>query len=137
MVQSPGNGSWFLELSFALFALRLFASALRLAWATLATLRRPILYTILHASCQCNHSSLGLIALFSVARDPLLYLFFRPACLFGSTVFLTLRVAYLNLELVVQRALSVMMTSLAFVHFMCVTPIHAFVALHVLFAPIV
>ena len=30
-----------------------------------------------------------------------------------------------------------MMTSLAFVHFMCVTPINAFVAIHVLSAPIV
>ena len=30
-----------------------------------------------------------------------------------------------------------MMTTLVFVQFMCVTPIHAFVALHFLFAPIV
>jgi len=79
LVQSPGNGGWVLELFFALCALRLFASALRLAWDTLATLRFLILYAILHAPCQFNHSPFGLTALFSVARDPLFYLFLRDA----------------------------------------------------------
>ena len=111
------------------FALRLFALALRLAFETLATLCYWLLCAILHASCQCNHFSLGPIALFSVAMDPHLYLLLRPAsCFFGPTVFLTEGC---------QRAPSFMVASLAFVHFMCVTPIHAFVALHALIAPIV
>ena len=93
---------WTLIVSLRLlkYALRFLGSALRLAWATLFTLRCQLFYAIFHASCQCNHSSLGLIVLFSVARNPLLYLFLRPVCFFGSTVFLTLRVAYLSLELV-------------------------------------
>ena len=125
---------WTLIVSLRLlkYALRFLASALQLAWATLFTLRCQLFYAIFHASCQCNHSSLGLIVLLSVTRDPLLYLLHRPAsllpaCSFRSTVFLTGRVVYLSLKPVAQWAPSVMMASLAFVRFMCTTPIHALV----------
>ena len=127
---------WALAAALRLFAfeLRLFALALTPASAHLpsaltAPRYRP-LYTTSCASCRCNHASFGRAVLFSVARDSLFYLFLQPALFFGSTIFPTFGVAQLGSHSAVQRGLWAMMALLAFVRFMCVTPIHALVALH-------